>query len=125
MSPHYRDAVARLNSTVMESFGLPVVMIIPGGQRIHVTGDWRQEPVLIDTGTHGAVSTFQATIGIDLHTWPSGFPRIDEDWSGWSVEIAADDLPPDIPAGRWSIADVRRPGGGWIDLELTNHISAP
>lgn len=124
MGSPFDAAMAGLNAQVMAVFGRPVVLIAPGGARIPVSGDWRQEPVLIDTGMHAAVSTFQATMGIDLHTWPSGVARIDADWSGWAVEIAPGDLPPDIPAGRWSVSDVRKPGGGWIDLDLTNHIPA-
>lgn len=125
MSPRYGAAIARLNAQVMAAFGFPVVLVTPAGQRLPMFGDWRQEPLLLDDGGHGTVSTYQATLGVDLHSWPSATIRIEADWSGWSVEIPAGQLPPDIRPGTWRVSNVMRPGGGWIDLELTNHIPAP
>ncbi|MBE0530242.1 MAG: hypothetical protein IH626_05395 [Rhodospirillales bacterium] len=113
---------AGLNAAVMSAFGRAVVMVTPAGTRFDVDGDWRQEPVLIEGGdSRGVVSTFQPMLGIDLATWPAGRPRIDEDWSGWKVEIPVASAAPGIAAGRWDVANVVRPGGAWIDLELTNH----
>lgn len=120
MSGRYDDAMRGLNSRVMASFGRPVVLIAPDGRRFGIAGDWRQEPVLLDDGGHGAVSSYQPTVGIDLAAWPPEAPRIEDDWSGWLLEIPAASATADIRAGRWSVANVARPGGGWIDLELIN-----
>lgn len=125
MGSAYDAAVARLNGRVMAAFGRTVVLVAPDGQRHVVAGDWRQEPLLIDSGMQGAVSTYQATIGIDLCAWPATAPRIEADWTGWRVEIPAASVAPDIPAGTWDIANVLRPGGAWIDIEITHHIPAP
>lgn len=110
------------NARVMDVFGRPVVLTAPAGRRIDISGDWRQEPMLLDDGGHGAVSSYQPTVSINLADWPPEVPRIEDDWSGWTLEILAASATADIRAGRWSVVNVARPGGGWLDLELTNFV---
>lgn len=111
------DAItAGLNRAVMATFGASVVMIAPDGRRFGVVADWRQDPVLIEDG-HAAVSTYQAVLGLDLHTWPSGVALPDQDWL---VEIPVGFSAAEDRSGTWEISDPQRPGGGWMDLYLTN-----
>lgn len=118
MTTRYDAAAVVMHRKLLDHFGRPVVLIAADGSRHHAAGDWRQDPQLIEQD-RAVISTYQAVLGIDLFTWPAGVDLPDTDWL---VEIPAASADHDAKAGTWDIADTGRPGSGWLDLFLTNHM---
>lgn len=118
MNNPFDRAMTGLNRAIGRTFGLDVVFIDTNGVRIGpIRVDRRHDPVLIDAGGHGVVSSFQTIIGLDLHSWPSSAALPDVDWC---VEIPIQSAGPDGAAGGWDVVDTARPGGAWLDLILSN-----
>ncbi|MBF0325994.1 MAG: hypothetical protein HQL42_13110 [Alphaproteobacteria bacterium] len=112
----FAAALSGLNAQVMAVFGRPLVLIAPDGSRHEVAGEARQDPLLVDDG-HATISTYQTQVGLNLHAWPPGLDLPDTDWR---LEVPAASADADMKAGTWEIADIARPGDGWLEIFLTN-----